>query len=91
MNLIIVRDPMYTLPPTVYRPSFFGGVFFWRSPPTCSILRKKESPIGTARSGIIVIVIGRWEFHLEYIFTIRYNTQVPNGQLTTGTNDYLPK
>lgn len=58
MNLIIVRDPMYTLPPTVYRPSFFGGVFWGRSP-TCSILRKKECPIGTARSGIIVIVIGR--------------------------------
>lgn len=76
MNLIIVRDPMYTLPPTVYRPSFFGGGFFWRSPPTCSILRKKQCPIGTARSGIIVIVIviGRQEFHLEYICTIRYNT-----------------
>lgn len=28
IELIIVRDPMYTLPPTVYRPSFFGGVFF---------------------------------------------------------------
>lgn len=41
----------------------FTDPLFWGGPPTCSILRKKkECPIGTARSarsGIIVIVIGR--------------------------------
>lgn len=54
IELIIVRDPMYTLPPTVYRPSFFGEVSY-----VLNFERKKECPIGTARSGIIVIVIGR--------------------------------
>lgn len=57
MNLIIVRDPMYTLPPTVYRPSFLGEVSH-----VLNFEKKKECPIGTARSarsGIIVIVIGR--------------------------------
>lgn len=81
---------MYTLPPTVYTdPLFLGEV-------SSHVLnfeekKRKSDRYLTARSGIIVIVIGRQEFHLEYIFTIRYDTQVPNFQLTTGTDNYLPK
>lgn len=53
MNLIIVRDPMYTLPPTVYRPSFFGEVSHVLN------FEKKRMSDRYCPVWYIVIVIGR--------------------------------